>query len=48
MTVGYYIYKQLMFYGRAGTSAAAGLILLVATVGLTILQFRRFSQVVEY
>ena len=47
-TVGYYIYNQLMYYGNAGTAAAAGLILLVATVGLTVVQFRRFSQVIEY
>ena len=47
-TVGYFIYKQLMFYGRPGTAAAAGLILLAATIGLTAFQFRRFSQVVEY
>jgi ABC-type sugar transport system permease subunit len=46
--VGYYIYNQLMYYGDAGTAAAGGLILLVATVGLTIIQFRRFSQVIEY
>lgn len=48
MTVGYYIYNQLIFYGNAGTAAAAGLLLLVATIGLTIMQFRRFSQVVEF
>ena len=47
-TVGYYIYNQLMYYGNAGTAAAAGLVLLVATVGLTVFQFRRFSQVIEY
>lgn len=48
MTVGYFIYNQLIFYGNAGTAAAAGLLLLVATIGLTIMQFRRFSQVVEF
>ncbi|MFN8492046.1 MAG: sugar ABC transporter permease [Caldilineaceae bacterium] len=48
MTVGYYIYNQLIFYASAGTAAAAGLLLLVATIGLTIFQFRRFSQVVEF
>lgn len=48
MTVGYYIYNQLIFYANAGTAAAAGLLLLVATVGFTIMQFRRFSQVVEF
>lgn len=48
MTVGYYIYNQLIFYGNTGTAAAAGLLLLVATVGFTIMQFRRFSQVVEF
>lgn len=48
MTVGYYIYNQLVFYGSAGTAAAAGLLLLIATIGLTIVQFRRFSQVVEF
>lgn len=48
MTVGYYIYNQLIFYASTGTAAAAGLILLVATIGLTIFQFRRFSQVVEF
>ena len=48
MTVGYYIYNQLIFYGNAGTAAAAGLLLLIATVGFTIVQFRRFSQVVEF
>jgi multiple sugar transport system permease protein len=48
MTVGYYIYNQLIFYGNTGTAAAAGLLLLIATVGLTYFQFRRFSQVIEY
>ncbi len=48
MTVGYYIYNQLIFYGNTGTAAAAGLLLLIATVGLTVFQFRRFSQVVEF
>ncbi|MBX3010184.1 MAG: sugar ABC transporter permease [Caldilineaceae bacterium] len=48
MTVGYYIYNQLIFYADAGTAAAAGLLLLLATIGLTIFQFRRFSQVVEF
>lgn len=48
MTVGYYIYNQLIFYADAGTAAAAGLLLLIATIGLTIFQFRRFSQVVEF
>ena len=48
MTVGYYIYNQLVFYGSAGTAAAAGLLLLIATIGLTIFQFRRFSRVVEF
>jgi multiple sugar transport system permease protein len=48
MTVGYYIYNQLIFYGSTGTAAAAGLLLLIATVGLTYFQFRRFSQVIEY
>jgi len=48
MTAGYYIYNELIFYHKAGTAAAAGLLLLLATVGFTIFQFRRFSQVVEY
>jgi multiple sugar transport system permease protein len=48
ITVGYYIYNQLMFFGNAGTAAAAGLLLLIGTVGLTIFQFRHFSQVVEF
>ncbi|MEZ4864856.1 MAG: sugar ABC transporter permease [Caldilineaceae bacterium] len=48
MTAGYYIYNQLVFFHNAGTAAAAGLLLLIATVGLTIFQFRRFSQVVEF
>ena len=48
MTVGYYIYNQLIFYGNTGTAAAAGLLLLVVTIGLTVFQFRRFSQVVEF
>ena len=48
ITVGYYIYNQLIFYANAGTAAAAGLLLLVATVGFTVMQFRRFSQVVEF
>ncbi|HRW09690.1 MAG TPA: sugar ABC transporter permease [Caldilineaceae bacterium] len=48
MTVGYYIYNQLIFYGNTGTAAAAGLLLLIVTIGLTIFQFRRFSQVVEF
>jgi multiple sugar transport system permease protein len=48
MTAGYYIYNELIFYHNTGTAAAAGLLLLLATVGFTILQFRRFSQVVEY
>jgi len=47
MTVGYYIYNELVFFGRSGTAAAGGLILLVGTVGLTYVQFRRFSEVVE-
>ena len=47
LTVGYYIYNELIFYGRTGTAAAGGLILLVLTVGLTAIQFRRFSKVVE-
>lgn len=48
MTAGYYIYNQLVFFHNAGTAAAAGLLLLIATVGLTVFQFRRFSQVVEF
>ncbi|CAN5858072.1 sugar ABC transporter permease [soil metagenome] len=48
MTVGYYIYNQLIFYASAGTASAAGLLLLIASIGLTIFQFRRFSQVVEF
>lgn len=48
MTAGYFIYNQLVFYARAGTAAAGGLILLLVTVGLTIVQFRSFSQVVEF
>jgi len=48
MTAGYYIYNQLVFFQNAGTAAAAGLLLLIATVGLTVFQFRRFSQVVEF
>lgn len=48
MTVGYYIYNQLIFYASAGTASAAGLLLLIATIGLTVFQFRRFSQVVEF
>lgn len=48
ITVGYYIYNQLIFYANTGTAAAAGLLLLVATVGFTVIQFRRFSQVVEF
>ena len=46
-TVGYYIYSELIFMNRTGTAAAGGMILLVLTIGLTALQFRRFSQVVE-
>jgi multiple sugar transport system permease protein len=48
MTAGYYIYNELIFYHNTGTAAAAGLLLLLATIGFTIFQFRRFSQVVEY
>ena len=48
MTVGYYIYNQLIFFANAGTAAAAGLLLLIATVGFAVMQFRRFSQVVEF
>ena len=48
MTAGYFIYYRLTYYGDAGSAAAAGLILLVVTVGLTIVQFRSFSQVVEF
>ena len=48
ITVGYYIYNQLIFYANTGTAAAAGLLLLIATVGFTVIQFRRFSQVVEF
>lgn len=47
-TVGYFIYRQVFYYADLGVAAAAGLFLLVATVGFTIVQFRRFSQVVEY
>jgi len=47
MTVGFYIYQQLTFFANPGRAAAAGLILLVGTVGLTIFQFRQFSTVVE-
>jgi multiple sugar transport system permease protein len=48
MTVGYYIYNELIYHSNTGTAAAAGLLLLIVTVGLTIFQFRRFSQVVEF
>jgi multiple sugar transport system permease protein len=48
MTVGYYIYNQLIYHSSTGTAAAAGLLLLVITIGLTVFQFRRFSQVVEF
>jgi ABC-type sugar transport system permease subunit len=48
MTVGYFIYNELIYHSNTGTAAAAGLLLLIATIGLTIFQFRRFSQVVEF
>jgi len=48
MTVAYFIYNQLMYYNNAGTAAAGGLVLLLLTVGFTVLQFRAFSQVVEF
>lgn len=48
LTVGYYIYRQVFYYSDLGAAAAAGLLLLLVTVGFTIIQFRRFSQVVEY
>ena len=48
MTAAYFIYKRLTFYADAGTAAAGGLVLLLITVGLTIVQFRSFSQVVEF
>lgn len=48
LTVGYYIYRQVFYYSDLGVAAAAGLLLLLVTVGFTIIQFRRFSQVVEY
>ncbi len=48
MTVGYFIYRQIFYYSDLGIAAAAGLLLLLVTVGFTIIQFRRFSSVVEY
>jgi multiple sugar transport system permease protein len=48
MTAAYFIYHRLMFYGDAGTAAAGGLVLLLLTVGLTIVQFRSFARVVEF
>jgi multiple sugar transport system permease protein len=48
MTVGYFIYNELIYHSNTGTAAAAGLLLLIATIGLTVMQFRRFSQVVEF
>ncbi len=48
LTIGYFIYRQVFYYGDLGVAAAAGLILLLVTVGFTIAQFHRFSQVVEY
>ncbi|MHB0874609.1 MAG: carbohydrate ABC transporter permease [Anaerolineae bacterium] len=48
MTAGYFIYYRLVYWGDAGSAAAAGLVLLLLTVGLTIVQFRLFSRVVEF
>jgi multiple sugar transport system permease protein len=48
MTVGYFIYRQVFYYSDLGVAAAAGLLLLLVTVGFTIIQFRRFSSAVEY
>ena len=48
LTIGYFIYRQVFYYGDLSVAAAAGLILLLVTVGFTIAQFHRFSQVVEY
>ena len=45
-TVGFYISFELVLMDRTGTVAAGGLILLIVTIGLTIIQFRRFSTVV--
>lgn len=48
MTVGFFIYRQIFYYSDLGVAASAGLLLLLVTVGFTIIQFRRFSSVVEY
>jgi multiple sugar transport system permease protein len=48
MTVAYFIYRRVFYYQDLGSAAATGLLLLLATVGFTIIQFRRFSQVVEF
>jgi multiple sugar transport system permease protein len=48
LTVGYFIYRQVFYYSDLGVAAAAGLLLLLVTVGFTIIQFRRFSSAVEY
>jgi len=48
MTAGYFIYNRLVFYGDAGSAAGGGLVLLLITVGLTVVQFRSFSQVSEF
>jgi len=48
MTVAYFIYRRVFYYQDLGSAAATGLLLLIATVGFTVIQFRRFSQVVEF
>lgn len=48
MTVAFFIYRRVFYYHDLGGAAATGLLLLVATVGFTVAQFRRFSQVVEF
>ena len=48
MTVCYLLYRQLTSYGDIGAASAMGLLLVLACLGLTVAQFRWFSNVVEY
>ena len=48
MTVSYLLYRELIAYVNIGGASAMGLLLVAACLGLTIAQFRWFSNVVEY
>ena len=48
LTAGFLIWKLIWSYADLGAASATGVMLLLACIGLTIAQFRWFSQVVEY